>query len=702
MTAPRPRRATRAFPTFVATIVGLLAGAVIVACKPPRPAVAPAPPVTDAQKVGWILQLEDQRMLRQPSGPDLVALLHDPAAHIRRRAALAIGRVRLGDGVAPLERALSDPEPEVRQMAAFALGLVGDRSAVGSLVQALKDSSRLVQGSAAEALGLIGDQQGAAPIGALVSGIVQSGALASTPIDDMGEDRGTAAGVFRLGISALARLHAWDAMASAVLDQGGQPRVSWWPVAYALQWLNDRRAAPALLTLAQARGTWTPAFSARGLGALRDKQAVDVLIAMVKAADRSLPPALEAVRSLGEIGDARAVPVLLPLLAPHTPHGLRIEAVEALGALHAPGTADRLLDLVSDPSPAIRAAAIEAVAQVNPQDFLLILSGLDPDPHWSVRAALAGTLTRFPLDQVGTRLHQMLDDPDSRVVPAVLAALTKLRAPDIEPLLLEKLKSSDPFIRKAAAQDLGDVKPADAAPALEEAYARGLKDSTYVARAAALQALSGYGGSAAQPTLTKALADPDWAVRVKAADLLKAIDPATHAGQTIRPAPTTHPDSYYQEPSLVAPTVSPELFIDTAKGTIVVELAVIDAPITSETLMQLARRGFFDHVPVHRVVPDFVVQDGDPRGDGDGGPGFTIRDELNERMYAPGTVGIALDWRDTGGSQFFITTSPQPRLDAGYTVVGRVVSGLDVVSKIEPWDVITRIRVWDGKEMSGE
>jgi cyclophilin family peptidyl-prolyl cis-trans isomerase len=101
------------------------------------------------------------------------------------------------------------------------------------------------------------------------------------------------------------------------------------------------------------------------------------------------------------------------------------------------------------------------------------------------------------------------------------------------------------------------------------------------------------------------------------------------------------------------------------------------------------------------VVPDFVVQDGDPRGDGDGGPGFTIRDELNERMYAPGTVGIALDWRDTGGSQFFITTSPQPRLDAAYTVVGRVTSGLDVVSQIQAWDLITRVRVWDGERMSG-
>ena len=99
---------------------------------------------------------------------------------------------------------------------------------------------------------------------------------------------------------------------------------------------------------------------------------------------------------------------------------------------------------------------------------------------------------------------------------------------------------------------------------------------------------------------------------------------------------------------------------------------------------------------MHRLVPDFVAQAGDPRGDGEGGPGYTIRDELNEEPYLRGTVGMALDYRDTGGSQFFITYSPQPHLDARYTVFGRVVSGMDVVDKLTQWDVLRRVRVWDG------
>ncbi|MCA1649977.1 MAG: peptidylprolyl isomerase, partial [Acidobacteria bacterium] len=141
----------------------------------------------------------------------------------------------------------------------------------------------------------------------------------------------------------------------------------------------------------------------------------------------------------------------------------------------------------------------------------------------------------------------------------------------------------------------------------------------------------------------------------------------------------------------------PHAFVETAKGTIEFELSVVDAPQTARNFMALVRKGFFNGLQVHRVVPNFVVQTGDPRGDGEGGPGYTIRDELNDRPYFRGTVGMALDWRDTGGSQFFITHSPQPHLDARYTVFGRVVSGMEVVDRIQQGDIVQRVRVWDGK-----
>src|SRR5262245_26493552 len=192
--------------------------------------------------MAWILRLEDRRVLKDLESPsaDLIRLLNDSQARVRRRAALAIGRVGLPAGVPPLLMSLGDNEPEVRQMAAFALGLIGDRQARDPLVMSLADPSPLVQGSAVEALGLIGDPSAAAAVGRLVTGLVSSGALNSLPAEEDEARRDTPASVFRLGVFALVRLKAYDQLAAAVLDPSGRPRVRWWPVAFALQRLEDK------------------------------------------------------------------------------------------------------------------------------------------------------------------------------------------------------------------------------------------------------------------------------------------------------------------------------------------------------------------------------------------------------------------------------------------------------------------------------
>jgi cyclophilin family peptidyl-prolyl cis-trans isomerase len=350
----------------------------------------------------------------------------------------------------------------------------------------------------------------------------------------------------------------------------------------------------------------------------------------------------------------------------------------------------------------VRASALRSLAAFDTDNFVIILSGLDPDPNWSVRTALASVLGTLPPEIGLPRLMAMLNDSDQRVVPSVLAALVKLKAPNVGAVLLDRLKADDPAVRKAAAEAIGQLKPAEGAGALAEAYRTGQRDPDYPARAAALAALVEYGAAAATPALKSALADKDWAVRVRAARLLAQLDPAAgrEAEAQIRPAPTTLPPETYEAPRLVHPDVSTHVYIDTDKGSIEVELAIIDAPLTVENFITLAKKGFFNGLSVHRVVPNFVVQDGDPRGDGEGGPGYTIRDELNERPYLRGTLGMALDWPDSGGSQWFITHSPQPHLDAKYTVFGRVVGGMEIVDQIQQSDVIRRVRVWDGQTMT--
>jgi HEAT repeat protein/cyclophilin family peptidyl-prolyl cis-trans isomerase len=710
----------RRFPVVLAFLVSACASA------PPAPPPRPVGPSYE-QKMGWILRLEDQRLLHDPAPvaapappappkgqkaaapipppppPDLVRLLSDEEPRVRRRAALAIGRVALADGVQPLVAALHDADPEVQQMAAFALGLIGDRSAVAPLVAALSDPSPLVQGSAAEALGLIGDASVADAIAQLLTRITAAGAFAQAPSDADDARRDTPASAWRLGVYALVRLKAYTQLEAATLDGSAQPRVRWWPLAFALQRLEDKRALPALLAFAKDGSPYARAFAVKGLGALKDTSAVPVLMTLLSSGDRNV--LIETIRALGRIGDPVAADPLIKLIGdPATDPHVRLEAVSSIGGVHTSAVADALLDMLADPKPEVRAAALRSLAGFDRENFITVLSGLDPDPHWSVRAALATALASLPLENAQARLESMLADADQRVIPAVLDALVKLKAPSAATAALERLKADDFVVRAAAARAVGDLLPPDGAAALADAYRLGQRDGTYTARAAALAAIVKYGAAAASPVLRSALADKDWAVRVRAVQLLKQVDPTAAAGADlqIRPAPTTMPADVYTAARLVGPTVSTQAYLETDKGMIQIELAVNDAPLTVENFVTLARKGYFNGLSFHRVVADFVIQDGDPRGDGEGGPGYSIRDELNQVPYVRGVVGMALDpWPDTGGSQYFITHSPQPHLDAKYTAFGRIIGGMDVVDKIEQWDVIRAVRIWDGVTMSG-
>jgi cyclophilin family peptidyl-prolyl cis-trans isomerase len=143
---------------------------------------------------------------------------------------------------------------------------------------------------------------------------------------------------------------------------------------------------------------------------------------------------------------------------------------------------------------------------------------------------------------------------------------------------------------------------------------------------------------------------------------------------------------------------SPHVLISTRYGTIAIALDLVDAPLTSMSFVRLAQAGFFNGLTFHRVVPGFLVQAGDPRGDGYGGSGVTIRCEYNPRPYGRGAVGMALSGKDTGGSQFFIALEPQPQREGAYTQFGQVLSGMEVVDRLRPGDVIERVEVFDGRE----
>lgn len=195
------------------------------------------------------------------------------------------------------------------------------------------------------------------------------------------------------------------------------------------------------------------------------------------------------------------------------------------------------------------------------------------------------------------------------------------------------------------------------------------------------------------------LTDRDPVVRRVAADLFVEEIGADRPRYT--PLPVERPGSEYEE--IVRWSREPHTAtIHLPRGNIELVLLAQNAPMTAWNFAQLATKKFYDDTSFMRVVPNFVIQGGDPRNDQNGGPGYAIVDEINLQKYTRGAVGMALSGPDTGGSQFFIAHSPQPHLDGGYTIFARVYDGMtSVVDQVERGDRVTTITI-DEKAAPGQ
>jgi peptidyl-prolyl cis-trans isomerase B (cyclophilin B) len=156
------------------------------------------------------------------------------------------------------------------------------------------------------------------------------------------------------------------------------------------------------------------------------------------------------------------------------------------------------------------------------------------------------------------------------------------------------------------------------------------------------------------------------------------------------------PNQYSAPPSMsIDPTKSYTATFDTTRGRIVCELFAKDAPKTVNNFVFLAREGFYDGTVFHRVIPDFMIQGGDPTGTGRGGPGYKFEDETknNPNRHAKGTLSMANAGPNTNGSQFFITHVETSWLDGKHTVFGRVLSGQEVVDSVQQGDTLTSVKI---------
>jgi peptidyl-prolyl cis-trans isomerase B (cyclophilin B) len=298
-----------------------------------------------------------------------------------------------------------------------------------------------------------------------------------------------------------------------------------------------------------------------------------------------------------------------------------------------------------------------------------------------------------------------LKNPEAPLAEKIAAAY-HLGAFDTEwprPELVSVLSQEHWAITAAAIHGLGEMTPTDTASARRhreltpDAIGDVLTGDPQAAeevdiRLAAAEALGSFDTPRARELLHGLLRDPEFRVREQAAESLEKLGEAKPeiepAGELAGSAEPLDPEYLKAKQGRFVASIR------TNRGEIQVELYNRDAPRTVQSFVELARKGFYDSLIFHRVVPNFVVQGGCPIGNGWGHPGYTLRCEYNRHRYdGPGVVGMAHAGKDTGGSQFFITHSAQPHLDGRYTVFGRVVAGMDVVDAIQVEDRIESVSI---------
>ena len=282
-------------------------------------------------------------------------------------------------------------------------------------------------------------------------------------------------------------------------------------------------------------------------------------------------------------------------------------------------------------------------------------------------------------------LAELAHHPAARVRMAAAEGLGEIERDSVADSLLALVDDRDLGVLESAAGAIEKRKIKTAAPRLAARLPELDRPDGIEAAESVLSALGVLGDRATADAVRAQTVRCRFSVCLAAIEALAKI---TGEKAAFKPQPPeTGP--YTSEP-LPAQAVVEML---TARGRILVRLFPADAPNNVRSFLYLVRRGFFDGQTFHRVVPDFVSQGGDPRGDGSGGPGWVLPCEINLHRYLEGTMGMALAGRDTGGSQFFFAHGTQPHLDGRYTIFGEIVEGKDVAESLIEGDPITRVRL---------
>jgi cyclophilin family peptidyl-prolyl cis-trans isomerase/HEAT repeat protein len=658
----------------------------LVACAGARTSSRVGSSSVNVARYGQLLAMADARRVDTAL---IEGILRSGSRPERAAAALAVGQVH-GAVLAPTLRALlTDRDTAVASNAAYALGLLADTASVAALSRAVHAAPSVAH-NAAWALGQIGEPARAALLAAL--------APPAAPRDSRVRSELLLA-TFKLQPVPVSAVRPWLVDSSALVR---------WSAVYAIARPYAAAGVRDLIPLATDTSGEVRAQVARGFS---HRAAGDSLAALVRAplttlaSDPNPHVRINALHSLGTYGASSKHAVVMGTLDPDA--NVRVAAAQELGTVLDNTRGAWMSAWKADTGFMYRRSVMTSAMS---QDVVLPAAELDePDSwvhqsDWRLRAAVADAGSASPtilrLREVSLPLAR---DPDPRVRVAAFSAMaphadTASSHPWRREFMEYGLKDDDFFVRAIAIGSLEGHASAAEVPLVLESYRLAERDTASDARVAAVRFFASawkrdsvhFADSVV--SAIRALPVPGDMLTRSAADSVSLFE-SWHSA----PAPQPKPAAWYEQVvrTRVLPALAgklPRAEIVTERGTITLELYAVDAPLTVENFLTLAASNYYDDGRFFRVVPNFVAQDGDRRGDGNGGPAYTIRDELNPRRYERGSVGMALSGPDTGGSQYFMTHAADPHLDGRYTVFGRVIDGWSALDALVQGDHIERIR----------
>ncbi|MBX2992476.1 MAG: peptidylprolyl isomerase [Bacteroidetes bacterium] len=638
-----------------------------------------------------------------------------------------------------ISRLLTDNDPDVRAFAAFVCGSVQDTSHILLLSKLLADSNSSVRTAAAFALGQynyvldtvqrtfvsrallarLGFERGIETLIRLVEALGKVGDEHSLNVvvasgmnfQALSLKCETALSVGRYAyrniVSKTATAFAADILAT--IRSGDE-----WKAAYAFMRINDASLvahhADQIVSAASHQSADVRMFAALALGKCSTStKAVNALVSLVTS-DPDWRVRVNAVKAIARMDTSfhtRILPLLFQSAADSSEH-ISLTAISSLGEMEirrSPFSAacrKTLVEILFDRqySSRQRREASIGLAKFLGADAFPILADKFRTGQLTERQYVPA-LAHTPDPDALSALINFAKGTDPGLQREALEAIQILAGAsqrDSEwvrtaiPVFLTSLQSRDVSVVAAAASALARPVFFDArsGPALVETLRRLKVPDDADAILAVIQASGAVKSSHAIAPLESELNNPDRHIAVEAAKSLLRITGKSYAhflkAHTM-PVYTNHDWEMWNQIRK-----NPAVRVKTSKGMFTFNMLPDEAPFTSINFGLLIKRGFFDGLLFHRVVPNFVIQGGDPRGDGWGGPGYAIRSEFGFEYFGRGTVGVASSGKDTEGCQWFVTHCNTPHLDGRYTIFGKVTAGMDVVDAIEVGDRIEEMR----------